>query len=107
MRFGGQVLRVLITGITGFAGSHMAEMLLKMPDVEIFGIYRRRSRLDNLEDLRDKLHMIEPGVANEETIRRAFANGKINLIDCDLLDAFSVHKLIGAVRPDRIFHLAA
>jgi GDP-4-dehydro-6-deoxy-D-mannose reductase len=98
---------VLITGITGFAGSHMAEMLLKMPDVEVFGTYRRRSRLDNLEDISDKLHMIEPGVANEETIERAFAPGKINLIDCDLLDAFSVQKLIGSVRPDRIFHLAA
>jgi GDP-4-dehydro-6-deoxy-D-mannose reductase len=85
----------------------MAEMMLKMPDVEVFGIYRRRSRLDNLDDVSDKLHMIEPGVANEETLRRAFANGKINLIECDLLDAFSVHKLIGSVRPDRIFHLAA
>src|SRR5437588_174312 len=85
----------------------MADMLLKQPDVEIFGIYRRRSRLDNLSDLRDKLCMIEPGVADEETIRRAFTPGKINLINCDLLDAFSVQKLIGSVRPDRIFHLAA
>ncbi len=100
-------MRVLITGITGFAGSHMAEMLLKHPGVEIFGIYRRRSRLDNLSDLRDKLFMIEPGVADKETIQSAFAPGKINIIDCDLLDPFSVQKLIGSVRPDRIFHLAA
>ncbi len=100
-------MRVLITGITGFAGSHMAEMLLKQPDVEIFGIYRRRSRLENLDTLRDKLHMVEPGVASISTIERAFAPGKINMIDCDLLDAFSVHKLIGSVHPDRIFHLAA
>src|SRR5437867_5155204 len=85
----------------------MADMLLKQPGVEIFGIYRRRSRLENLDDLRDKLCMIEPGVANEDTIRRAFQPGKINLINCDLLDAFSVQKLIGSVRPDRIFHLAA
>ena len=100
-------MRVLITGITGFAGSHMAEMLLKQSDVEIFGTYRRRSRLENLDTLRDKLHMVEPGVAIVSTIERAFAPGKINMIDCDLLDAFSVHKLIGSVRPDRIFHLAA
>jgi GDP-4-dehydro-6-deoxy-D-mannose reductase len=100
-------LRVLITGITGFAGSHMADMLLDMPNVEIFGIYRRRSQMDNLAHLEGKLRMIEPGVASEETIARAFVEGKINLIDCDLLDAFSVNKLIGAVRPDRIFHLAA
>jgi GDP-4-dehydro-6-deoxy-D-mannose reductase len=100
-------LRVLVTGITGFAGSHMAEFLLKQPDVEIFGIYRRRSRLEHIEGLSDKTYMIEPGVASIETLRKAFQPGKINIIDCDLMDAFSVHKLIGAVRPDRIFHLAA
>ena len=100
-------MRVLITGITGFAGSHMAEMLLNEPGVELFGTYRRRSRMENLETLRDKLHMVEPGVASVETIEKAFRSDKINIIDCDLLDAFSVNKLIGSVRPDRIFHLAA
>lgn len=100
-------MRVLVTGITGFAGSHMADFLLEKPDVEIFGIYRRRSRLDHLEGLENMLQMIEPGVASVETIQGAFVKGKINLIDCDLLDAFSTHKLIGAVKPDRIFHLAA
>ena len=100
-------MRVLVTGITGFAGSHMAEFLLQQPDVEIFGIYRRRSRLEHIEGLADKTYMIEPGVASIETLRKAFQPGKINIIDCDLMDAFSVHKLIGAVRPDRIFHLAA
>ena len=100
-------MRVLVTGITGFAGSHMADFLLEKPDVEIFGIYRRRSRLEHLDELESKLHMVEPGVASIDTIEEAFAPGKINLIDCDLLDAFSTHKLIGAVRPDRIFHLAA
>ncbi len=100
-------MKVLVTGITGFAGSHMSEFLLQQPDVQIFGIYRRRSRLEYLEGDAGRLHMIEPGVASVETLQRAFAPDKINLIDCDLLDAFSVHKLIGAVRPDRIFHLAA
>ncbi|HYP39730.1 MAG TPA: GDP-mannose 4,6-dehydratase [Chloroflexia bacterium] len=100
-------MRVLVTGITGFAGSHMAEFLLQQPGVEIFGIYRRRSRLEHIEELADKTHMIEPGVARIETLRKAFQPGKVNIIDCDLMDAFSVHKLIGAVRPDRIFHLAA
>ena len=101
-------MRVLVTGITGFAGSHMADFLLEEhPDVEIFGIYRRRSRLDHLDGLAAKLHMVEPGVASVETIESAFCKGKINLIDCDLLDAFSTHKLIGAVKPNRIFHLAA
>ena len=57
----------------------------------------RRSRLDHLDGVRDKLRMIEPGVASVETLRGAFEKGKINLIDCDLLDPFSVNKLIAAV----------
>jgi GDP-4-dehydro-6-deoxy-D-mannose reductase len=85
----------------------MAEFLLDKPGVEVFGIYRRRSRMDNLDTVCGKLHMIEPGVASVETLRSAFQPGKINLVECDLLDPFSVQKLIGAVRPDRIFHLAA
>ncbi len=100
-------MRVLITGITGFAGSHMCDFLLEKPDVQIFGIYRRRSRLDHLDHLRDKLHMVEPGVASIDTLEHAFDPDKINIVECDLLDAFSVNKLIGSVRPDRIFHLAA
>jgi GDP-4-dehydro-6-deoxy-D-mannose reductase len=100
-------LRVLITGITGFVGSHLAEWLYPQNDIELFGTYRRRSRLDNVEHLLPNCKLIEPGVANVNTIREAFAPGKINLINTDLVDAFSVHKVIGAVRPDRIFHLAA
>ena len=30
--------KVLITGITGFVGSHLAEYLLSIPDVEVHGI---------------------------------------------------------------------
>ena len=42
-------MRVLITGITGFAGSHLAEYILaNHPDVEVFGIVRWRSRMDNI-----------------------------------------------------------
>jgi GDP-4-dehydro-6-deoxy-D-mannose reductase len=100
-------LRVLITGITGFAGSHMAEMLFPQKDIELFGTYRRRSRLENLENLLPHLNLIEVGVSSVQAISDAFLPGKINMVNTDLVDAFSVHKLIGAVRPDRIFHLAA
>ena len=82
-------------------------MLFQRPDIELFGTYRRRSRLDNLEDLLPHLNLIEVGVSSVNTITAAFVPGKINMINTDLIDAFSVHKLIGAVRPDRIFHLAA
>ncbi|MGI8586415.1 MAG: GDP-mannose 4,6-dehydratase [Chloroflexia bacterium] len=100
-------MRVLITGITGFAGSHLAELLHGRGEHEVFGTYRRRSRLDNLETLLPHLNLIEAGVSSVQTIREAFVPGKINLVNTELLDPFSAQKLIGAVRPDRVFHLAA
>ncbi len=79
-------MRVLITGITGFAGSHLAEYILAgHPDVEVSGIMRWRSRPENIESVRDR----------------------ISILECDLRDATSVKKLMARVRPDRIFHLAA
>jgi len=79
-------MRALITGVTGFAGSHLAEYLLAhQPDVEVWGIYRWRSRMENLEGVRNRVRMIE----------------------CDLRDFTSVHHALEHARPDLIFHLAA
>ncbi|MBU1626127.1 GDP-mannose 4,6-dehydratase [bacterium] len=79
-------MKVLITGITGFAGSHLADYILKEhPEVKIYGIKRWRSRTENIEHLGDK----------------------INLFECDLRDAYSVENVLSDIRPDRIFHLAA
>ena len=79
-------MRVLITGVTGFAGSHLADYLLDhQPDVEVWGIYRWRSRRENLEGVWGRLHMVE----------------------CDLRDYTSVHYALQQARPDAIFHLAA
>ncbi len=78
--------RALITGITGFVGSHMAEYLLaEQPEVEIYGIARWRSRKDNVGNIM----------------------GKFKLIECDLNDAGSVRQMMEEARPDYIFHLAA
>jgi GDP-4-dehydro-6-deoxy-D-mannose reductase len=79
-------MRALITGITGFAGSHLAEYLLaEHPDVEVFGTYRWRSRMDNIEHLRSK----------------------VKLLEADLRDYTSMHAALERSRPDFIFHLAA
>jgi len=79
-------LRALITGITGFAGSHLAEFILSNhPDVEVYGIMRWRSRTENIEAIEKR----------------------IQLVECDLRDATSVKTLLGRVRPDKVFHLAA
>lgn len=78
-------MRALITGITGFAGSHLAEYLLSLKDVEVFGIYRWRSRTENIEHIASKIKFFE----------------------CDSKDAISVREVIKKVKPDRIYHLAA
>jgi len=79
-------MRVLITGITGFAGSHLAEYILaRHPGVEVFGIVRWRSRMENILTIREK----------------------VELCEADLKDMVSLQGCLAHVRPDRIFHLAA
>jgi len=78
-------MKVLITGITGFVGSHLAEYLLRRENIEVYGIKRWRSPLSELA-----------GIVHD-----------VRLIDCDLRDANSVNQVIATVRPDRIYHLAA
>jgi GDP-mannose 4,6-dehydratase len=81
-------MRVLITGITGFVGSHLVEYVLaNHPGTEIHGIKRWRSPKENL--------------------RGVIENPKVRLHDCDLRDLGSLIRVFGEVRPDVIFHLAA
>ena len=79
-------MNVLITGITGFAGSHLAEYLLaEQPQVKIFGTYRWRSRTENIDTLK----------------------GQVTLVEADMRDYTSMHRVLDQVRPEAIFHLAA
>ena len=77
--------RVLVTGITGFAGSHLVDFMLAREKVEIFGLLRWRSRTENIEQFRSK----------------------VKLLECDLRDPISTRDAIESIRPDWIFHLAA
>jgi GDP-4-dehydro-6-deoxy-D-mannose reductase len=77
-------MRVLITGITGFVGSHFAEFLLG-EGVEVIGSLRWRSKTEHIEHLRDRL----------------------TLIESDLRDLFSVRSVFEQARPDYVIHLAA
>jgi len=77
-------MKVLITGITGFAGSHLADYCLSK-GAEVFGIKRWRSRTENID------HIIE----------------KIHLLEGDIRDTTSISEVLGEARPDYIFHLAA
>jgi len=67
-------------------GSHLADYVLENhPDVEIFGLKRWRSPLDNVRHI----------------------TGKITLIDADLRDLSSLIYLMDKTKPGVIFHLAA
>lgn len=78
-------MNVLITGITGFTGSHLAEYLLKKK-YNVFGTVRGRCRqtefIDNIKD-------------------------NLTLLECDLTDMNSIMSTLDDCVPDLIFHLAA
>lgn len=77
-------MRALITGITGFVGSYLAEFLLDK-GIEVYGTTRWRSKLDNI------IH-----IANE-----------LKLLEADMRDSHSIARAIEEARPDLVFHLAS
>lgn len=79
-------MRVLITGMTGMVGSHLAEYILSHhPGVDIHGMLRWRSPLTHISHLLDR----------------------INIHYAELRDLHSLVALLRKVQPERIFHLAA
>jgi len=74
----------LITGITGFVGSHLADLLLEK-NIKVCGISRWRSPKENIQ------HCID----------------NIDLEMGDLLDFSSLYRAIHKHKPDVIYHLAA
>ena len=79
-------MKILITGVTGMVGSHLAEYVLaEHPSVEVHGLVRWRSPKDNIRAIEKKV--------------------KLHL--GDLRDLSGLTNLLTRVQPDRIFHLAA
>jgi GDP-4-dehydro-6-deoxy-D-mannose reductase len=77
-------MRILITGITGFVGSHFADFALER-GLDVYGSWRWRSNTENIDHLHDRIHLIES----------------------DLRDLSSVQTLVETSRPDYVVHLAA
>lgn len=76
-------MRALITGVAGFAGSHLADYLVAHTACEVWGVVRRtRWRIAHLQ-------------------------GRIHTVTCDLTDAVATTRVMQEVRPDLVFHLAA
>jgi GDPmannose 4,6-dehydratase len=79
--------KALITGITGQDGSYLAEFLLEK-GYDVFGMHRRSS-VDGHHERVEHL------------------KGKLNLVCGDLLDYYSLEKVVKEVNPDEIYNLAA
>lgn len=79
-------MKALITGFTGQDGSYLAELLLSK-DYEVHAVYRRASttRFDRVQ------HILS----------------QVELHQADLADQSSISRLVGSVRPDEIYNLAA
>lgn len=79
-------MRILITGITGMVGSHLAEYVLEHhPSVEVHGLVRWRSPRDHIRHI----------------------ESRIGLCQGELRDLNSLVVVLRRIKPDRVFHLAA
>ena len=77
--------KALITGITGFAGSYLAEHLVSTGKYEVSGTYLFEESLRNVDAVKSSL----------------------NLLKADLSDGEKVSEIVKKTSPSIIFHLAA
>ncbi len=73
-------MRVLITGVSGFAGSHLADYILHQTACQVWGVVRQAA----------------PGLVDG-----------VQPVEADLRDAAAVGRVLDSVAPDLVFHLAA
>ena len=75
--------RILITGATGFIGSHVAKMCAR-EDCEIYALVRNGSDLWRIQEILQRIH----------------------IVTCNLLSAEEVDACLNRIRPDICLHLA-
>src|SRR3990167_4346492 len=84
-------MRALVTGISGFVGSHLAEYLLANTDWDIVGMCCWRSPLDNIQSLIPEINQ----------------GGRVRLVYADLRDGIAVREAVEQASPTHVYHLAA
>ncbi len=82
---GVKLLRVLITGIAGFAGSHLTELILDQGDADVSGVLLGDGFTQNIDHIKDRLTLVEGNLCDSRFVEQVFRE----------------------LRPDYVFHLAA
>jgi GDP-4-dehydro-6-deoxy-D-mannose reductase len=77
-------MRILVTGVMGFAGSHLAEALLAQRGHRVIGVARERAWPEACRHLA----------------------GQVESYECDLCAGETLEQILRAVQPERIYHLA-
>jgi len=77
--------KVLITGVSGFAGQHLAEHLIESDSLTLYGTYHSDNSLDRLGELKNKITAYQVDLTNKE----------------------QVGELIDRTQPDEIYNLAS
>lgn len=75
--------KALVTGATGFSGSHLVDHLLEL-GLDVYITVRHRSKTENIEHFRHK----------------------ITMINADIRDGYSLQKVMRDIKPYYMFHLA-
>lgn len=91
IRRGENVRKVLITGVSGFVGSYLANELLTLHNDEVWGMYRKRTTGEVPENIRKR---VPPGP-------------RFHSVEGDMSDYETLSTIIADINPDVIFHLAA
>ena len=79
-------MNILITGATGFVGSHMVDYILRHTEDKIYSTKRWMEDTNNVKHIDDK---------------------RFEFIDCDLLDGLSIKRAVEISKPNKVFHFAA
>ena len=77
--------KILVTGASGFAGSHLIDHLIDNNAQNIFGTYYSDKGIENLDKVKDKINLYKVDLTNEQDTK----------------------DLIEKIKPDEVYHLAA
>jgi GDP-4-dehydro-6-deoxy-D-mannose reductase len=73
-------MRILITGVSGFAGSHMADYCLAQPEVEVVGHVRSLQRIGHAAHFASRLQLVEADLRQSDPTQEAVAAARADLV---------------------------